>query len=369
MTTVRRTFLKHTAAAALASAFPAVNFAQAPARSHFAPQSGAWRTFEVTTRVDILKPQGVTKVWLPIPSVNSDYQRSQGNSFSSNGATDLTDDGVDGAKMLYAEFSAGLAQPFVELTSRVQTQGRAIDWSQKVATREDADTLQHFTRPTKFLPTDGIVRETAQNAIAGARTDVEKTRKIYDWIVANTYRDPKVRGCGEGDIKTMLETGNLGGKCADLNALFVGLCRSVGIPARDVYGIRLVPSAFGYKELSGNPASLKGAQHCRSEVFLKGYGWVAMDPADVAKVMRLETASWIKNTTDPVVAPVNKALFGGWEGNWMAYNTAHDVALPNSRLEKLGFFMYPVAENAGGRFDSYSPDDFKYQITAKEIKA
>ena len=31
--------------------------------------------------------------------------------------------------------------------------------------------------------------------------------------------------------------------------------------------------------------------------------------------------------------------------------------------------MYPVAENALGRIDSYAPDDFKYQITAKEIKA
>ena len=367
MTTVRRTFLKNTAAAAMAAAFPAINFAQTPTRGNFAPQSGAWRTFEVTTRVDIIKPQGLTKVWLPIPSINSDYQRSQGNSFTSNGKTDLTDDGVDGAKMLYAEFAAGQAQPFVELTSKVQTQGRAIDWAQKTAVREDADTLRYFTRPTQFLPTDGIVRTTAQQAIRGAKTDVEKTQKLYDWIVANTYRDPKVRGCGEGDIKTMLETGNLGGKCADLNALFVGLCRSVGIPARDVYGIRLVPSAFGYKELSGNPASLKGAQHCRSEVFLKGYGWVAMDPADVAKVMRLETADWIKNTTNPVVAPVNKALFGGWEGNWMGYNTAHDIALPNSSQEKLGFFMYPVAENAAGRFDSYAPDDFKYQITAKEI--
>jgi transglutaminase-like putative cysteine protease len=367
MTTVRRNFLKNTAAAAMATAFPAINFAQAPTRRNFAPQSGAWRTFEVTTRVDIVKPQGMTQVWLPIPSVNSDYQRSQGSRFSSNGRTALADDGVDGAKMLYAEFAAGEAKPFVEITSRVQTQGRAVDWSQKTAVQEDASTLRYYTRPTKFLPTDGIVRSTARQAIQGAKTDVEKTQKIYDWIVTNTYRDPTVRGCGEGDIKTMLETGNLGGKCADLNALFVGLCRSVGIPARDVYGIRLVPSAFGYKELSGNPASLKGAQHCRSEVFLKGYGWVAMDPADVAKVMRLETADWIKNTTNPVVAPVNKALFGGWEGNWMAYNTAHDIALPNSRQEKLGFFMYPVAENAAGRLDSYAPDDFKYQITAKEV--
>jgi len=88
----------------------------------------------------------------------------------------------------------------------------------------------------------------------------------------------------------------------------------------------------------------------------------------VAKVMRLETADWIKNTTDPVVAPVNKALFGGWEGNWMAYNTAHDVALPLAKGPKVGFFMYPTAEDANGRLDSYAPDSFKYQISAQEIK-
>ncbi|MFZ2388223.1 MAG: twin-arginine translocation signal domain-containing protein, partial [Polaromonas sp.] len=72
MTTVRRSFLKNTAATAIAAALPSLNFAQAPARAHFAPQSGGWRTFEVTTRVDIPKPEGVTRVWLPIPSVNSD---------------------------------------------------------------------------------------------------------------------------------------------------------------------------------------------------------------------------------------------------------------------------------------------------------
>jgi len=55
--------------------------------------------------------------------------------------------------------------------------------------------------------------------------------------------------------------------------------------------------------------------------------------------------------------------------HWMAYNTAHDVALPQSKGEKRGFFMYPTAENAESRFNSYAPDDFNYQITAKEIKA
>ena len=371
MTTVsapaRRQFLQHCAAATAVAALPTLALAES--QRQFTPQPGSWRDFEVTTRVDIAKPQGATKVWLPIPSIDSDWQRSLESSYSSNGAARLSADGATGARMLYVEFDASESRPFVELTSRIQTQNRSVNWAQQQGLPQDAASLKYWTQPTALLPTDGIVRETAQQAIRGARSEAEKVQKLYDWIVNNTYREPKVRGCGEGDIKTMLETGNLGGKCADLNALFVGLCRSVGLPARDVYGLRVAPSAFGYKELGGNSASLKGAQHCRAEVFLKGHGWVGMDPADVAKVMRQELPEWIKSAQHAVVAPVNKALFGGWEGNWMGYNSAHDIALPNSRGPQLAFFMYPVAENAAGRLDSYAPDEFRYQISAREIRA
>ena len=72
------------------------------------------------------------------------------------------------------------------------------------ARAEDAGTLRHFTRTTAMIPTDGIVRKTALSATRGAQTDLEKTRQIYDWIVAITYREPKVRGCGVGDIRSML---------------------------------------------------------------------------------------------------------------------------------------------------------------------
>jgi transglutaminase-like putative cysteine protease len=340
-----------------------------PAVRSFSPKPGDWRTFEVTTRVDIAKSVGATRVWLPVPSVNSDWQKSEASFFTSNGTTRMRSDGLQGVQFLYAEFAPSIDKPYAEITSRIQTQSRApLSQAQSPASAEDAATLKYFTRPTHLLPTDGIVKTTAQNTIQGAQTDLEKVRAIYNWVVSNAWREPKVKGCGEGDIKTMLETGNLGGKCADINALFVGLCRSVGIPARDIYGIRLVPSAFGYKELSGNPASLKGTQHCRAEAYVKGQGWMAMDPADVAKVMRLETPEWLKSTDHPVVKPVYTTLFGGWEGNWMAYNTAHDLTLPFSKGDRLGFFMYPIAENDEGRFDSYAPDDFKYQITAKEIK-
>jgi len=362
----RRDVLALTGSAVLAGVAPSRAAAQA---RRFEPQPGEWRRFEISTRVEIESPKGMSRVWLPMPAIDSEFQRSLDSQWSGNASSArVATDARYGAKMLYAEFADASVTPVVQLTSVVLTRSRAVDWQRPAAAAEDAETLRSWTRPTELMPTDGIVRATAREAIGDARSDEDKARRIYDWVVNHTYREPAVRGCGVGDIKTMLETANFGGKCGDINGLFVGLCRSVGLPARDLYGIRLVPSAFGYRELGGNPAKLQGAQHCRAEVFLKGHGWVAMDPADVGKVMRLETKEWLKTTTDPLVAPVNRALFGGWEGNWLAFNSAHDVALPGSTVGgKLGFFMYPQAENANGRYDALDPDHFKYTITAREL--
>ena len=368
----RRDFLKHSSAMPLAAAIPALFTGQAIAadvpQRRFAPSPQGWRTFDVTTRVEIEKPHAGMQVWLPLPSIESGYQHTLDDSFSTNGQARLASDGKYGARMLHARFEPGQIRPFVEVTSRVQTRDRSEDWSSAGrAAAEDAETLAQWTQPTELIPTDGIVRATALKATRGAVDDMAKVRAIYEWVVQNTYREPKVRGCGEGNVKALLESGDLGGKCADLNAIFVGLCRSVGIPARDLYGVRLAPSAFGYKELGGNPASLSGAQHCRAEAWLRGRGWVAIDPADVTKVMRQETAQWLRTTNDPVVAPVHKGLFGCCEGNWMAFSSAHDVALPAAQGPRLGFFMYPVAESGGVRLDSYAPDDFRYRISAREI--
>jgi transglutaminase-like putative cysteine protease len=363
--TTRRHLLQAAAAATVVS--PLSVFAQ---QRTFAPQPAPeWRTFELTTRVEPNLAQGAVQVWLPIPSIDTPWQRSFEDRFTTNGQAERTTDGVTGARMLRVNFDADAKQPFAEITTRVQTRNRGVDWSSRSSVQEDRGNLAQALKPTSLIPTDGIVKKTAQQAVGNARSDEDKVRRIYDWVVANAHREPTVRGCGEGDIKTMLETGNLGGKCADINALFVGLCRAAGVPARDVYGVRVAPSAFGYRELGSNPASLKGAQHCRAEVFLQAHGWVAMDPADVAKVMRQETPEWIKTVRHPLVAPVYKGLYGGWEGNWVGYNMAHDVQLPGSKLGKLGFLMYPVAEDKQGRFDSYAPDDFKYTISARELKA
>src|SRR5207248_11029143 len=105
--------------------------------------------------------------------------------------------------------------------------------------------LARFLEPSALIPSDGIVRNTALKITRGSHTDLEKARAIYEWIVENTFRDPKTRGCGIGDIRFMLESKNLGGKCADLNALYIGLAHAVGLAARDAYGVRVARSELG----------------------------------------------------------------------------------------------------------------------------
>jgi transglutaminase-like putative cysteine protease len=364
----RRTVLKAAGSLLLAGALPRTLFAaEAQAERHFDPRPGEWKTYEVVTRIDLKRANGPSTVWVPLPSIDTDWQRTLSSNWSGN-ATSLHADSDPryGARFLTAQFD-GSAAPTLEIVSRVQTRNRAEDWKTKSPGAESADDLKLWLQPTDLMPLDGVVKKTALQIVSGAKTDEEKVQRIYDWIVLNTFREPKVRGCGTGNIKAMLETGNFGGKCADLNGLMVGLSRAAGVPARDVFGIRIAPSAFGYKELGGKPAALQGAQHCRAEVYLKRHGWVAMDPADVAKVMRQETAAWIKDVDNPIVAPVKQALFGGWEGNWMGYNFAQDVHLPGLDAKTVGFLMYPQAQSGGEPYDSLDPEAFHYAITARAV--
>jgi transglutaminase-like putative cysteine protease len=365
----RRDFVVSGVAFSAAAMLPAGAWAQ----TAFAPQPGAWRNFQVVTRLEVAKPDGKTdgavRAWVPLPAFSEDqWFRPGGSTWSTNAATaEVVGDPRFGAQMLALEWSAREPAPSVEITSKIATRDRAVDLSKPgtAAPLGDKERVM-FLAATDLIPTDGIVKQTSDKITSGAKDEITKVRAIYEWIVENTYRNAATRGCGVGDIAALLKSGDLGGKCADLNALFVGLVRSAGIPARDVYGLRVAPSKFGYKSLGANSEVVTKAQHCRSEVFLSGHGWVPMDPADVRKVV-LEEPPGKLGIDDPKVVAARKTLFGAWEGNWMAYNAAHDVALPGSKGPKVGFLMYPQAETVAGRLDCLDPDTFRYSIRATEI--
>jgi transglutaminase-like putative cysteine protease len=359
----RREFLQATVAMPVLAAMPST------VRETIAAQQAAgddWRTYEIVTKVEIVNPTGVSRAWVPLPyTARTDWHNPLGSQWMGNGQMKKVTDGKYGAEMVYAEWKPGTKAPVLEVTSRFATRDRAVDVSKPSAKapKLSAAELKLNTASTELIPTDGIVHETAQAIVKGAKTDVEKASAIYEWVVENTFRDAKVRGCGWGDIKAMLETKNFGGKCGDLNAMFVGLARSVGVPARDIYGVRVAPSQLGYKSLGLGSTNASKGQHCRAEFFAPGIGWVPVDPADVRKVV-LEEPPGKLALNDPKVVAARKRLFGGWEMNWLAYNTAHDVVLPGSKT-KIPYLMYTNGETGGKALDQLDPDAFKYTITVK----
>ena len=360
----RRDFLKSGLALSVAMGLPRA----ASAQTTFAPRPGDWRSFAVTSRIEIARPDGKTQAWVPLPSVNeADWFQSLGNEWTGNGAASVVQEPNYGAQMLHVVWADGSDNCLVEVTSRIATRDRAVDLAKPTPPSSlSSPERELYSRGTDLIPVDGIVKEASDKIVAGAETDVDKARAIYDWVVDHTFRAAETRGCGIGDIVAMLRSGNLGGKCADINALYVGLARAAGLPARDIYGIRVAPSRFGYKSLGAASASISKAQHCRSEVYLAGFGWMPVDPADVRKVVLEEPPTRVPLNDAKVVA-ARSALFGAWEGNWLAYNFAHDVALPGSNGPQLAFLMYPQAEIGGERIDCLNADTFRYAITAKEL--
>jgi len=359
----RRRFMS-SALAASALATPALSL------TRYAPQPDQWRRFELVTRIALPREGKRAQVWVPVPAhADADWALPGETRWTGSAdASALVQDAATGAAFVHAAWSAGPGEAVMEVVSTVETRSRAVDLdSQRLVLMTPEERARH-TAATHLIPTDGIVRETAEGIVAGVTDDAVKARLIYDWVVESTERNPETRGCGLGDIATMLHQGDLTGKCADLNALYVGLARSVGLPARDLYGLRVAPSEFGYKSLGAGSSDVTKAQHCRAEVFLDGLGWVPVDPADVRKVV-LEEPPKTLTLDDAPVQQVREALFGAAEGNWVALNHAHDVVLPGSDNGPVGFLMYPQAEIDGVRQDELDPSEFRYDITVRELTA
>ncbi len=320
-----------------------------------AEQSAVARRARITTAIDVSAHKGPAQTWVPLLQTARPYQRASDLQIACSGASEVVRDDRYGAGMVRARWS-GEGPKTLSVTQTVETRDRGL-----VRASPSEAERRLWLASTPSTPTDGIVRERALAIVGDRRDPKQKVRALYDWIVDNTFRDPQTRGCGLGDIKSLLASGRFGGKCADLNGLMTGLCRAAGIPARDAYGIRFAPSGF-QKTLGPSGPDISHAQHCRSEVWLEGEGWFPVDPADVRKVV-LEAKLPVDS---PEVKAERERLFGSWEMNWAAYNSATDLALPGAaRPMEAHFLMYPYGLTPTDTLDWLEPDLFDYKITSQ----
>lgn len=324
-----------------------------------------WRTYDIRSTFALSGVKGKARLWLPLAQYkDTPWARSLGHSWQGNFVNaGIYRDPVSEMEVFFADWAEGVSDPQLQVVSQVATQDRHFDITRRGAMAERTEVLRRCLQSTDFVSTDDIVRRTAERAIGRIRDPLAQGKAIYEWVVENVTYDPLMRRVGNTNIAAMLESGNLFGRSADIALLFVSLCRSVGIPARPVFGLRIDGSRlFGSLGATGN---LSEAQQCRAEFYAPGYGWIPVNPADVAKAIHDEKLS----SDDPKLTVLKKLLFGFWEMNWIGFNAALDVSLRGSTGSLLPFLAYPALETDEGRFDSLDSDRLSYNVTASRAES
>ncbi len=312
---------------------------------------GATQAGTVTTSVDMSQYDkgSVVRAWIPVAQSN-EYQVIDDVAYEADGATraEITED-TYGNQMLYVEWDAS-----VEPASRVASCSFFVEREEAacpelVEEGTVGSDMEEYLGASSMVSVTGEVKDLADEITKDETTYLGKARAIYDWVIANMNRDNDVKGCGQGDVCALLDT--KAGKCTDINSMFVALCRASGVPAREMFGVRI------------NDEDITKNQHCWAEFYLPGTGWIPADPADVLKAVL--TNEWDKSSNE--TKEMQEYYWGNWDEKRVELSRGRDLTLnPAQDGDPLNTFGYPYAEVDGEAVDYYTPDAFVYSIAFAE---
>ena len=306
---------------------------------------------KVTLTVSVPQDAGPARAWIPYP-VSNEYQRIEDMSITGN-FTESAIYSISGNEglALYTDWEGASGEQTVTMRFTATSIRRHIKKLKDSKEPIPADVMKYL-EPNRYIVTDGKVAKIAKDITRGKRTILSKARAIYDWMVENTYRDPTVKGCGLGIVEQVLA--KRGGKCVDLSSVYVALARAAGVPAREVFGLRL-----GTKPHQ----DITGGYHCWAEFYLPGTGWVPVDPADVRKMMLVENLELTDRKTKEYI----EYFWAGVDEYRIALTkSGRDIALNPAQSDgRLNYFMYPYVEVNGKGRDFLDPEDTGYTVSFK----
>jgi transglutaminase-like putative cysteine protease len=288
-------------------------------------------------------PAGAKKVdlWIPIPH-DSPFQKITGMQIDSPFPYEIHT-AQYGNRVLHISLQ-NPQQSSLNVSMRFTTarqehiQERLSQTTAKPVTEARDFDMARWLQPDRLVPIDGDIKKWAQEVVdkAGARSDLEKTRAIYNHIVATVKYDKSGQGWGRGDIYFACDARR--GNCTDFHAIFIGYCRALKIPARFAIGFPL-PTDRGAGQISG--------YHCWAESYIKGIGWVPVDASEAAK--------------NP---DKRQYFFGAHDENRVEFSIGRDLLLnPKQSGEPLNYFIYPYAEVDGKAYASID-QSFAYRDLA-----
>ncbi|MEA2173249.1 MAG: hypothetical protein QOD00_841 [Blastocatellia bacterium] len=300
--------------------------------------------FEYVARVKDIPPGAkLLDLWIPVPH-DDPYQKIKGLQIDSPRPYKI-ETAQFGNRVLHIrlknpqETSLSVTMRFdVVRMEHIQDHLREVGYH---APEEKPDpNMKRWLEPDRLVPLDDKIRGWANEVVnaAGAKTDLEKARAIYNHVVATVKYDKSGQGWGRGDIYYACDARR--GNCTDFHAIFIGYARAVGIPARFAIGFPL-PKDRGAGSISG--------YHCWAEFYAKGIGWVPIDASEAAK--------------DP---SRREYFFGAHDENRVEFTRGRDLLLaPKQQGDPLNYFIYPYAE-LDGKAVTTIDKKFTYHDFSKE---
>lgn len=263
------------------------------------------------------------RLWLPFPPSNDSQHVSNITVHSDSPASVNREEEYGNQILSLAVQNPGSAPIRVKVEYdivRHERRNAAVISGRPLATPATGKIDERWLARDRLVPLDGKVLELALAVTGRQSSRLDQVRAIYDYTVSTLAYDKTGTGWGRGDIAYACDAKR--GNCTDFHAVFIGLCRARGIPARFEIGVSLP---------SDKPAGEIAGYHCWADCHLADYGWIPVDCSEAQKHPQQRNY-----------------FFGSHDEHRVAFSTGRDIRLtPPQQGERLNFFVFPYAEIDG----------------------
>ena len=295
-------------------------------QSAAAPASVAARTFEFTytIRLSEAPPDGKTlRLWIPVP-VSDGQQEISNLEIKSPVPYQMREEKEYHDHYAYAELDASRLKAPQELVMTFRAARRenrvALEPAAGVVAAKRPVELKRALKADRLVPLDGPIGDLSRAQTKNLQKPLERARAIYDFVLSTMRYDKTGEGWGRGDA--IFACNAKKGNCTDFHALFIGMMRAAGIPARFEIGFPL-PRDKNAGDISG--------YHCWAQFWVDGLGWIPVDASEAWK--------------DP---SRRDYFFGAHDANRVLFTRGRDIRLdPAQQGDPLNYFVYPYAELDG----------------------
>ncbi len=272
------------------------------------------RDVQIAVKVTNTGSETARVIWVQLPLISADspYQQTVRETFNRN---------VE--KIVVGEAGSRIAHILIDSLAPGQSENIIVDYVLNIrpgggiGTSSNTD-LQQYLKPSgKIESTHPDIVARAKQLIASAQNETDTMSAIGSFVSSHMKYKLNSPYKNQGALSA-LKNGE--GVCEDYAALFVAMCRASGIPARQVNGFT-DPKLTGASWNGSQSISLQGFRHAWVEVYVKGMGWIAVDPTlklypqeGSGSIVRLSTTHIAQNYYDqPVkVSHQGAKLSVGW---------------------------------------------------------